>query len=141
MTEAIDVNATEVTEATETETIAESHIGKENAGGVDHLVTIDPEENTTTHIPQAAPTETVKGKNAIPIVGMMPNGIVTEVQEEEMATDLRAGICLKIVEVAAAIETGIKTVVSRRTETSSLRKPEEPKPTALHRRNASLRLI
>jgi hypothetical protein len=113
MTEAIGVNATE----TETEEIiAENPTEKENVGEVDHLVTIDPEESTTIPIHRAAHTETAKGRSGIPIpipipiAAMSPlNGTVIEVHEEETAIDLRAGTCLRIVEVVAAIATGIKT--------------------------------
>lgn len=140
--EEIDVIAeTEIEETEETETIAESHTEKENVGEVDHLATTDLEENTTIHIPRAAPTEIAKGRNATPIVAMSPNGIVIEAHEEEMATGHHDEIYSRIAEEVAAIEIGIRTVVSRKTEMSSLRKQEVPKPTALHRRNESPRPI
>lgn len=117
--------AKEGTEETETETIAGNLTAKENAGEVDHLVTIGPDEITMIHIPQVVHTEIANDKNATATVAMTPNGIGIEVQEEEMVTDLHDGISSMIAEaVEVDIETEIRIVVSKRTEMNSLRRQE-----------------
>lgn len=109
---AVNVAIVVIATETEIETTAENLTGKENVGGVDHLAITVLEENTTIHILQAVPTEIAKDRTDTPTVAKMPNGTVTEVHEEEMVTDLRAGSCSRIEEVAAAAtETETKIAV------------------------------
>lgn len=106
--EIAETGAIVVTEGTEIETTAENLIATGNAGEVDRLATIVRDETTTIHIPRAVHTETERGRNVTVAVVTTRNGIVIEVQEDEMAIDLPVGIFSMIAEV---VEVDIETVI------------------------------